>query len=165
MMSQPTQFEIQQLKHIFDKMGEFFHLKFVFSYFFIFISWVIDGSYEIMVTIFVLLIIDTATGMGLAIRNSIRKHRGTFTGKDSELFNSRGIYRGPLKMTVYFMFIVVSRLVDKHIPVPFAAPMIDCFLVTTESYSIFENFSRMGFSAPTSFIEKLKVLTSNKKSE
>lgn len=164
-MSHPTQFEIGQLKHIFEKLGEFFGAKLLFSYFFIFISWVIDGSYEIMITIFVLLIIDTITGTASAIRNSIKKAKGQYDGPDSGVFHSRGIYRGPLKLTVYFIFIVVSRLVDKHIPIPFASPMIDCFLVTTESYSIFENLGKLGFVAPTALINKLKSLAQAKKDE
>lgn len=164
MMSQPTQFEISQLKYIFEKLGEFFHAKLLFSYLFVFMSWVIDGSYEIIVTIFVLLLLDTITGTGIALRNKYLNHQGLYTGPKENIFNSRGLYRGPLKMTVYFIFIIVSRLVDKHIPVPFASPMIDCFLVTTEGYSIFENFAKMGFAAPTALIEKLKVINFNKKS-
>lgn len=160
-----TQFEISQLKHVFEKLGEFFHMKMFFSYVFIFLSWVMDGSYEIMVTVFVLLLVDTITGAGIALKNSYLNRKGLYNGPKENLFSSRGIYRGPFKLCIYAMFILVSRLVDKHIVFPFFAPAIDAFLVTTEAYSIFENFGKMGFMAPTTVLEKLKSFASTKKSE
>jgi len=164
-MKKSFDFEISQLQHVFEKLGEFFHAKLVFSYAFIFLSWVMDGSYEIMVTVFVLLVVDTITGAGIALHNKYLDRKGLYTGPKENIFSSRGIYRGPFKLCIYAMFVLVSRLVDKHIPFPFFAPAIDAFLVTTEAYSIFENFAKMGFSAPTTVIEKLKSFTSAKKSE
>lgn len=163
-MNKP-QFEVAQLNHVFEKLGEFFHAKVLFGYIFVFLSWILDGSYEICVTILILIIVDNITGIGLALRNKWLQHKGLYKGPPEAVFNSRGLYRGPLKVTVYFIFILVSRLVDKHIPLPFAAPMIDAFIVTTEAYSIFENFSKMGFAAPTVLIDKLKDIASTKKSE
>lgn len=159
------QFEITQLKHIFEKLGDFFHMKLLFSYIFIFFSWVINGSYEIVLTIFVLLVVDTITGTAIALSNKVLKKKGLYKGPESAVFSSRGLYRGPLKLCVYAIFILVSRLVDKHIPFPFVSPMIDAFVVCTEAYSIFENFAKIGFAAPTTVIEKLKSFTSTKKSE
>lgn len=163
-MKQVADFEISQLKHVFEKLGEFFHAKLFFGWLFIFLSWAFDGSYEIILTIFVLLVFDSITGTGIAIRNYHLNKKGLYKGPPEGIFSSRGLYRGPFKLCVYFVFILVSRLVDKHIPVPFASPMVDCFLVTTEGYSILENFAKMGFAAPTSLISKLKEL-STKKSE
>lgn len=146
-----AQFELSQLKHILVKLGEFFEVKLIVGYLFVFLSQIMDGSQQVIATIFVLLALDTLTGSYIAIKN--------------KTFSSRGLYRGPLKFTVYFIFILVSRLVDKNIPLPFASPIIDCFLVCTEGYSIFENFAKLGFAAPTGLIERLKSLASNKKSE
>ena len=164
-MKKTFEFEIAQLQHVFEKLGEFFHAKAFFSFIFIGLSWIFDGSYEIIVTVFVLLAIDTLTGMSIAFRNTLLKRKGLYTGPDDKLFNSRGIYRGPFKLCVYACFIFVSRLVDKHIPLPFFSPAIDAFIVTTEAYSIFENFAKMGFVAPSTIIEKLKSFSNVKKGE
>jgi phage-related holin len=158
----PGQFEMSQLRHVFEKLGEFFHMKLFFAYLFTLLSWIFDGSLEIVVTIFLLILIDTFTGTLIALRNKRLFSKGLYSGPEAGIFSSRGMYRGPLKLTVYFIFILVSRLVDKHIPLPFASPMIDTFIVTTESYSIFENFGKMGFAAPTALIEKLKNLSLKK---
>jgi phage-related holin len=159
------QFELSQLKHVFEKLCEFFHMKVIIAALFIFMSKIMDGSSQIIMTIFILLFIDTLTGAGIALRNKYLNHKGLYKGPSEAIFNSRGLYRGPFKFSVYFLFILVSRLVDKNIPFPFASPTIDAFLVTTEAYSIFENFAKMGFSAPTSLLNKLKDLASTKKSE
>lgn len=159
------QFELNQLKHVLEKLCEFFHIKVFFAALFFFLSQAMDGSSQIIMTIFVLLFLDTLTGGGIALRNKWLNHKGLYFGPPEAIFNSRGIYRGPFKFSVYFLFILVSRLVDKNIPYPFASPIIDAFLVTTEAYSIFENFGKMGFAAPTVLISKLKELSSTKKSE
>lgn len=151
--------DIAQLQHVFEKMGEFFHLKIFFGLLFTFLSWSFDGSVEILITIFTLLIIDTATGTGLAIYNKYLNKKGLFKGDPKDIFSSRGIYRGPMKLVAYALMVLVSRLVDKHIPVKIFSPMMDTFLVSTEAYSILENFAKMGFSVPTAAINKLKALT------
>ena len=161
-MKEIASFEIGQLQHVFEKLGEFFHAKVFFGFIFMFLSCALNGSYEIMITIFVLLTFDSITGTGLAIRNYFLNKKGLFKGEQKEIFSSRGLYRGPFKLCVYFIFILVSRLVDKHIMVPFASPMVDAFLVATEGYSILENFAKMGFAAPTGLISKLKDIATKK---
>lgn len=159
------QFELNALKHVFEKVCDFFYVKIFVAAMFLFLSKVMDGSGQIIMTIFILLFLDTITGAYIALKNSSLNKKGLYSGPQSALFNSRGLYRGPFKLSVYFLFILVSRLVDKNIPYPFASPTIDAFLVTTEAYSIFENFAKMGFAAPTSLLLKLKELASTKKSE
>lgn len=161
-MEKPSHFDINQLQHVFERVGEFFHLKLLFALLFTFLSWSFDGSFEIMVTIFTLIIIDTTIGTGIAIHNKYLNKKGLFTGNPKDIFSSRGIYRGPTKVLVYFLMILVSRLVDKHITPGIASPIMDAFLVSTEGYSILENFAKMGFSVPTTLIGKLKFLTGAK---
>ena len=157
-----SQFTLQQLKYVFDRLGEFFHMKLFFAYAFTFFAWIFDGSVEIIATIFILLALDSLTGISIALINKYKQIKGTYSGPPDAVFSSRGLVRGPLKFTVYFIFILVSRLVDKHISLPFASPMIDAFLVTTEAYSIFENFAKLGFSTPTALIDKLKGFATKK---
>lgn len=157
-----THLDIEQLRHVFEKLGEFFHFKMFFAMCFIFLSWSFDGSIEIMITLFTLIIIDTITGTGIAIRNKILFSKDLYIGDPKGIFTSRGLYRGPIKLIVYFTMILVSRLVDKHITPQFASPLIDTFLVSTEGYSILENFAKMGFGIPMSLIDKLKLLSGAK---
>lgn len=161
-MERNTHFDINQFQHVFEKLGEFFHLKLFFAITFTFLSWSFDGSVEIIVTIFTLIAFDTLTGTGIAIRNKLLSNKGLFLGPSEKVFSSRGLYRGPVKVVVYFTMILVSRLVDKHIVPHVASPMMDAFLVSTEGYSILENFAKMGFSVPTTLIGKLKFLTGAK---
>lgn len=161
-MNKPTHLDIDQLRHVFENLGQFFHLKLFFALCFTFLSWSFDGSMEIMATLCTLIIIDTLTGTGLAIRNKILLSKGLYTGDQKAIFSSRGLYRGPIKLIVYFLMLLVSRLVDKHITPQFASPIIDAFLVSTEGYSILENFAKMGFGIPLSLIEKLKFLSGAK---
>jgi phage-related holin len=161
-MEKNTHFDIEQFRHVFEKIGEFFHLKLFFAITFTFLSWSFDGSVEIIITIFALIVFDTITGTSIAIRNKLLSNKGLYTGDPKYIFSSRGIYRGPAKVLVYFIMILVSRLVDKHIVPHVASPMMDAFLVSTEGYSILENFAKMGFSVPTTLIGKLKFLTGAK---
>lgn len=153
-----THLDIKQFQYVFEKMGEFFHLKLLFGLLFTFLSWSFDGSIEILITIFTLLLIDTITGTGIALHNKYLNWKGEFKGKPEEIFSSRGIYRGPAKLIAYCLMILVSRLADKHVPLHFFSPMMDTFLVSTEAYSILENFAKMGFSVPTVVVSKLKAL-------
>ena len=154
--------DMAQFQHAFEKMGEFFHLKLFFGLIFTFLSWSFDGSVEILITIFSLLIIDTTTGTAIALYNKYLSKKGLFTGDPKDIFSSRGIYRGPAKLIAYAIMVLVSRLADKHIPLSVFSPMMDTFLVSTEAYSILENFGKMGFKVPTTVISKLKSLTGAK---
>lgn len=161
-MDKTTHFDIAQFQHVFEKLGEFFHMKLLFGLIFAFLSWSFDGSVEVMAIIFSLIVIDTATGTIFAIKNKFLAKKGLFTGNPADIFNSRGIYRGPIKLVVFFMMILVSRLVDKTIPLHFASPIMDTFLVSTEGYSILENFAKLGYNVPTVIINKLKLLAGAK---
>jgi phage-related holin len=161
-MESNTHFDIKQFQHVFEQLGQFFHLKLLFALLFTFFSWSFDGSIEILITIFTLISLDTITGTGIAIRNKFLDKKGLYVGDKKHIFSSRGIYRGPIKVVVYALMVLVSRLADKHVPLHVFSPMMDTFLVSTEVYSILENFAKMGFSVPTTMIGKLKLLAGAK---
>lgn len=145
--------------HVFERLVEFFHLKLLVAIIFTFISWTFNGETEILISIALLVTFDTVTGTGIALRNKYLQKKGIYTGKPEEVFSSRGIYKGPVKFTAYLTMLIVSRIADRHIPIHVFSPMMDTFLVSTEAYSILENFAKMGFNVPTSMISKLKALT------
>jgi len=158
----PSHFDLTQIQHVFERLGEFFPYKMILSLIFVFFSWSFDGKIEIMYTIFTLIVIDTLTGTAIAIKNKWLFNKGLYNGEIGKIFSSRGIYKGPVKVVVYFLMILVSRLVDKHIAPQWASPAMDAFLVSTEGYSILENFAIMGYSVPTTIISKLKFLAGKK---
>lgn len=135
-------FDIEALKHILFQLVENFHIKGLFSLIFLILSWIFEGKVEILAIIYILIFIDTFTGLQVAMRQKV--------------VSSNKFYRVVTKCAAYFTMMMVSRLVDKTIPLPFAAPIMDSFLVTTEAFSILENFDKLGFPVPTILVNKLK---------
>lgn len=142
--------KIQDLMDIIHKLLALPSIKLFMSVIFILSSWIFNGDVEIIYAVFALIAIDTFSGVWIAVKgNSV---------------TSRDFFRSPRKCFVYMIFLIVSRICDKHLPVHITAPVIDAFLVTTETISIFENFAKLGFPVPTFLISKLKVFYENKQS-
>ena len=150
-MEAKSHFDIEGLKHVFSKLLDMVPIKIIIANIFIGISWIFDGKVEILATIYILIFLDTFTGVWYASRE--------------KQVSSRGFYRVVTKCFAYFIMIVVGRLVDKNIPLPLAAPIIDAFLVTTEAVSILENLGKLKFPIPMALIGKLKSFYENKKEE
>lgn len=138
-----THFDMAIVEDLLKNIINFFPIKAILSLIGLSLSWIFNGDVEILKTIYILIGIDTFLGIWYA-------------GKCREL-SSRGFYRVAVKCTIYFLMIIVGRLVDKHAPIGFAAPIMDSFLVGTEAFSILENISKLGFPVPQKLIKLMKV--------
>ncbi len=141
-MDKAPHLDIEGMKEIIFKIIGFSNLKWLMSFIFLLFSWIFNGSAEILATIYILILLDTITGLRIA---SIKKE-----------VSSHKFFRVATKCLVYFIMLIIGRLVDKHVPIKFAAPIMDSFLVITESISILENFSKLGYPVPTMLVNKLK---------
>ena len=130
----------EKLSHVFD----FFHFKIILSLFIAYVSCLFNNQYNVLIGLFILIALDTLTGVWCAIR--------------TKEVSSRGFYRATVKCLVYFIMLLVARIVDKSVPLPFASIIMDSFLVITESISILENIGKLGFMVPQVLISKLKAL-------
>jgi len=142
-MLHKTHFDLSVVEGFLRSIMEFFPAKAILSIFGLAFAWVFNTDTEILKTVYVLIGIDTFLGIWCAIR--LRR------------LSSIGFYRVAIKCLIYFIMIIVSRLVDKHAPVQFAAPIMDSFLVGTEAFSILENISILGFPVPQRLIRLMRV--------
>lgn len=117
-------------------------LKSLFGSFAIVAGWTFNGEYQALIAIFSLVTIDFLTGTHHAVKTN------TWT--------SRRCREGIVKYFRYLTFMFVARMVDKVVPLPFAAPLMDSFIVINEAGSILENFDKLGHNVPLFLIEKFK---------
>ena len=89
----------------------------------------------------VLICLDSMSGMFAAV-------------KSGEGLSSRKSKRIAVKFVLYGIAIITGRLVDKMIPIPAFAVVIEIFLAVTEAQSIIENLGRAGLPIPP----KLKAM-------
>ena len=114
----------------------------------VFFSWSFNGEYQALWAITFLVVVDIITGTHYALRS------GTW--------NSRRSLSGVGKFGRYLIFMLVARMVDKVVPLPFASLLMDTFIVITEAGSILENFAKFGHPVPLSLLEKLKTFYEKK---
>ena len=139
------------MKSILEKLVSHPYLKLIVAEIFMFWSWCFEGKTQIVFAVYLLILIDTVTGVIYAVR--------------TKNVNSRDFSRSPMKCLIYFIMLLVSRIVDRTLPIPLASPIMDAFLVTTESVSILENFSKLGYPVPTFLVNKLKPFYETKQTE
>lgn len=140
-MANEVHFNWHMIEKFFLKVHDFFHIKLLIGLFSTGLCYAFDCNFAILWTMLALVLIDTVTGLAYAVKiGEVR---------------SRGFYRVAVKLTMYFIMILVAKLVDKNIPLDFASSMLKSFLVITEAISIFENIGRLGFPVPTSLLSKL----------
>lgn len=144
-MSLNSHFDVSMIGSVCSKIVEFFHIKAIMACLMVGFAWVFGGDYQILISIYALILIDTGTGLWYAAKQ--------------KKVSSRGFYRVAVKCLVYFTMLVMARIVDKHAPlsIPFAATIMESFLVGTEAFSILENFSKLGFPVPTKLVKMLKI--------
>ena len=130
------------MKTIFLKTIADFDCKIILSSFAVFFAWVFNGKFEAAYIIFTLFLIDNFTGIWYAWR--------------TKNINSRDFSRSPQKLLVYSIMLIVSRLVDKTLPVCAASSIMDTFIVCTEAVSILENLYKLGYPVPTFLVTRLK---------
>ena len=107
-------------------------------------SWLFNDNYTGLIVVFVLIILDTGTGFIKAAK--------------AKEVSSAGFYNFATKLLVYFILIMVGRLVDKTVPVHFASSIVETFLAATEAISIMENLGQLGAPIPKRLLDILKVL-------
>jgi toxin secretion/phage lysis holin len=142
-MSKTSHLDFSMVENAICGVINSFSLKAFLSMLMVFFSWVFQNNFEILGIVYLLILIDTITGVWYAIK--------------AKEISSRGFYRVAIKCLVYFMMIIVSRLVDKTTPIIYASTLMDSFLVLTEAISILENISKLGFPVPTTLVKLLKT--------
>lgn len=142
---------MHSLKTIFSKLFSQIEIKLVLAQIFLFLSWSFDGKVQIIITVYSLIAIDTFTAVYVVLR---------LQGLSG--ISSRKFFRSPSKFVVYLIFLYVSRMVDRSLPISVAGPIMDAFLVTTEAVSILENFAKLNYPVPTFLITKLKAIYEKK---
>lgn len=137
--------DLTVVREIILKIAEYFHIKLIVGYLFLVMAWLFNGEYEVLLSIYLLLIFDTITGIWAVIK--VDGIKG---------MTSRDFFRLPRKFFVYTSFLLVARLADKNFPLAIAAPLMDAFVASTECISILENFAKLGSPVPLTLINKLK---------
>lgn len=138
------QFSLSNLSQIIHKILEDSWLKALAAFAATGFHWIFDSREEALVTVTVLIFLDTFTGALKALK----------AGK----LSSSGFFRFSLKCVVYFILMATAALVDKVMPVPFASIIMVTFLAATEAISIMENLGSMGYAVPTSLVQKLRSI-------
>lgn len=138
---------LEKLSHLVQA----FPIKIIFTSIISYFTYCFDGKYTILGSLFALIVFDTFTGVWCAVK--------------AKEVSSRGFYRTTVKCLVYFIMLIVARIVDKSVLIPFASTIMDSFLVVTEAISILENISKLGFMVPQVIISKLKVLQKPEKKD
>jgi toxin secretion/phage lysis holin len=142
MQSYADQFKLDNVKSIFSNIIAHAWVKIGIGGVAWFLDFVFSMRQEAVAVIGILLLLDTVSGVAKAYKE---KNLG-----------SRGMFRFATKFCVYFTLIVTGRLVDKVIPIQFAAPLMESFLAITEALSIMENLKVCGFAVPTKLIDRLE---------
>jgi len=114
----------------------------------VYISWSFNGEYHALAAIYTLVVFDFLTG--------------TYYSLYSKTWNSRRSISGVVKFFRYLVYMMIARMIDKVVPLPFASPVMDTYIVITEAGSILENFSKLGYPVPTMFLDKLKSFYAKK---
>ena len=130
------------MKNVLNRVFSDIDFKIIVSTLTVFLNWVFNGKFEAAYIIFTLFFIDNVTGLWYAWR--------------IKNINSRDFSRSPQKLLCYFIMLIVSRMVDKTMPIQFASSIMDTFIVCTEAVSILENIHKLGYPVPTFLVIRLK---------
>ena len=122
-------------------------VKSLFSIIGLALAWVFDdsrGFYPALIVV-ILIALDSCSGMVRAVR----------TG---EGLSSRKSKRIAWKLIIYGIAILTGRLVDKTLPTPMFAVVIEVFLALTEAQSIIENLGEAGMPIPAKLMKLFTLL-------
>lgn len=142
-MIDKTHFDVEALWLVVCKVFSSIPLKAIVSTVAVFLLGPFNNETNIITSVYLLMGIDTITGVWCA-------------AKKGEV-SSRKFYHATIKSFVYFIFLIVPRIIDRHLPIALAAPMMDIWLVTTEGISILENLGKLGFPIPAKVLNLLKT--------
>lgn len=143
--------QVDSLKKALVKLGDHINVKIVLSGLSFVGEFVFGAHKEALLVVFLLIILDTITGL---IKASKKKE-----------VSSRRFYTFASKLLVYTILMACASLVDKAIPIALAMPVIYTFLAATEGISIMENLSELGYPVPISIISRLKVMKKDEETQ
>lgn len=138
---------MSQIKHICLNVISFSWLKTIISFIGIGFAWVFDDTrgHVPALIVMILITLDSISGMACAI-------------KSGEGLSSRKSKRIAWKLIVYGLAMLTGRLVDKVLPTPMFAVVIETFLALTEAQSIIENLGCAGMPIPSKLMKLFSVL-------
>lgn len=104
-----------------------------------------------MFALFILILVDWATGMKAA-------------QKTGDSIKSSKFFRTPIKIVIYFMLITCSRIAEYSLPdaVRYLDDTVIAFLTLTELISILENTGKLGYAIPQKLLAKLRNIRDEK---
>ena len=136
-----------QVKHYLSNVLSLAWLKTIFSFFGLGFAWVFNderGFFPALIVV-CLIVLDSCSGMLCAV-------------KTGEGLSSTKAKRIAFKLILYSIAILTGRLVDKTLPMPMFAVVIEVFLALTEAQSIIENLGKAGMPIPAKLMKLFSVL-------
>lgn len=98
---------------------------------------------DVLIPVFLLVIIDSITGIMFACRQK-------------EL-SSKGFSRVAMKFFVYLLLMATAGILDQEFPGQYATTSMKSFLMMTEAISIMENIGKLGWPVPLKILQFLKM--------
>jgi len=143
-MTHLDEFKVEKVKEVFVNIVTNTQLKVVLSAISFIGEFVFKAHEQALLTVFLLIVLDTITGV---IKATKARNLG-----------SREFFRVAVKLVIYSVLMACASLVDKALPLVIAMPVMYTFLAVTEGVSILENIGEAGFPVPNQILNKLKVM-------
>lgn len=137
---------VGNLKNILVNLADYWGIKALVAMAFSINDWFFHPRHDNLTIVCVFVMFDTITGFLKAHKN----HN----------ISSSGFFRFSVKLMVYFILMAVGSLLDKVMPISeyfSALGIMTGFLAVTESLSVMENISGMGYSVPTRIVSTLRL--------
>ena len=130
-MQYSQEFNLENWKTIFTNIMAMGWFKALIAGISIASEWMFGAHQEALIVVFVLVILDSITGLAKAIK--------------AQDVRSCGFFRFASKLMIYLIMMGTAGLVDKVLPIKLGATIVYSFLAVTEALSIMENISILGF--------------------
>lgn len=137
---------VENIKTILANLTDYWGLKALAAMALSINDWFFHPRHDNLTIVCVFVLFDTITGFLKAHKNHV--------------LSSSGFFRFSIKLLVYFILMAVGSLLDKIIPVSdyvSALSIMTGFLAVTESLSVLENISGLGYSVPTRIVSMLRL--------
>jgi toxin secretion/phage lysis holin len=137
---------VENIKTILANLTDYWALKALAALALSINDWFFHPRHDNLTIVCVFVLFDTITGFMKAHKNHV--------------ISSSGFFRFSVKIMVYFILMAVGSLLDKIMPVSeyvSALSIMTGFLAVTESLSVLENISALGYSVPTKVVSTLRL--------
>lgn len=137
---------VENIKTILANLTDYWGLKVLATTALSINDWFFHPRHDNLTIVCVFVLFDTVTGFLKARQNHV--------------LSSSGFFRFSVKLMVYFILMAVGSLLDKILPVSdyvSALSIMTGFLAVTESLSVLENISGLGYSVPTRIVSMLRL--------